>query len=144
MLCFVIFALTHPKNHCAAAGDKHRLPLLSETTCTPEGKIRRRPRVHETGDEDGTFVGVVYEAHFRPAVPALIGATVFLLLCLYAPITQAGWNPARDFGPRLVAAAGGWGAVAIPGPRGGFSVYIAGPFLGGPVGAFLADKVLWG
>lgn len=55
-------------------------------------------------------------------VPLLIGATVSVLLSLYAPITQAGWNPARDFGPRLVAAAGGWGQIALPGPRGGFWV----------------------
>eukprot|EP00443_Scrippsiella_acuminata_P085666 CAMPEP_0115392614 /NCGR_PEP_ID=MMETSP0271-20121206/11312_1 /TAXON_ID=71861 /ORGANISM="Scrippsiella trochoidea, Strain CCMP3099" /LENGTH=366 /DNA_ID=CAMNT_0002816201 /DNA_START=21 /DNA_END=1122 /DNA_ORIENTATION=- len=52
----------------------------------------------------------------RPGVPFMIGATVAVLLALYAPITQAGWNPARDFGPRLVAAAAGWGKVAIPGP----------------------------
>ena len=32
---------------------------------------------------------------------------VSILLALYAPITQAGWNPARDFGPRIVAALGG-------------------------------------
>jgi len=57
-------------------------------------------------------------------VPLLIGATVSVLLALYAPITQAGWNPARDFGPRLVAAAAGWGKVALPGPRYGFWVYV--------------------
>eukprot|EP00929_Paragymnodinium_shiwhaense_P070285 TRINITY_DN3559_c0_g1_i2.p1 TRINITY_DN3559_c0_g1~~TRINITY_DN3559_c0_g1_i2.p1 ORF type:complete len:372 (+),score=64.12 TRINITY_DN3559_c0_g1_i2:63-1178(+) len=76
-------------------------------------------------------------------VPFMIGATVAVLLALYAPITQAGWNPARDFGPRLVAAAAGWGEVALPGPRNGFWIYIVGPFLGAPVGAFLAESLLW-
>ncbi|CAK0809848.1 unnamed protein product [Prorocentrum cordatum] len=66
-----------------------------------------------------------------------------VLLFLYAPITQAGWNPARDFGPRLVAACAGWGSVAIPGPEGGFWVYIVGPCIGAPLGAALAEKVLW-
>jgi len=79
----------------------------------------------------------------RPAAPLLIGLTVAVLLALYAPITQAGWNPARDFGPRLVAALAGWGKVAIPGPRNGFWVYIVGPFLGAPLGAALAENVLW-
>lgn len=79
----------------------------------------------------------------RPGVPLMIGATVSVLLALYAPITQAGWNPARDFGPRLVAAMAGWGSVALPGPRNGFWIYIVGPFVGGPVGAYLAEHILW-
>jgi len=79
----------------------------------------------------------------RVGVPFTIGMTVAVLLPLYAPITQAGWNPARDFGPRIIAALGGWGEVAIPGPRNGFWIYIVGPCLGAPVGAFLAEKILW-
>lgn len=80
----------------------------------------------------------------RAAVPVMIGSTVAMLLALYAPITQAGWNPARDFGPRIVAALGGWGSVAIPGPRWGFWIYIVGPLLGGPLGAVVAERVLHG
>jgi glycerol uptake facilitator protein len=67
-------------------------------------------------------------------VPFLIGFTVAVLISLFAPLTQAGWNPARDFGPRVVAYTLGWGPVAIPGPRGGFWVYIVGPLVGGPLG----------
>lgn len=71
-----------------------------------------------------------------------IGFTVAVLISLYAPLTQAGWNPARDFGPRVVATCAGWGSVAIPGPKSGFWVYIVGPLLGGPLGAFAAETVM--
>lgn len=67
--------------------------------------------------------------------PALIGLAVALLISMLAPLTQGGWNPARDFGPRLVAFFAGWGEVAIPGPSGGFWAYIVGPLAGGPLGA---------
>ena len=67
--------------------------------------------------------------------PFFIGFTVAVLISLFAPLTQAGWNPARDFGPRLVAFFAGWGTIAIPGPSSGFWAYIVGPLIGGPVGA---------
>lgn len=70
-------------------------------------------------------------------VPFFIGFTVAALISLFAPITQAGWNPARDFGPRLVAFLLGWGPIAIPGPAGGFWVYIIGPLVGGPIGGLI-------
>lgn len=64
-------------------------------------------------------------------VPVLIGATVALIICLVAPFTQAGLNPARDFGPRLVAYFNGWGEAAFPAAEWSFlTVYILGPFLG--------------
>ena len=75
----------------------------------------------------------------KEMVPFLIGFTVAVLISVYAPITQAGWNPARDFGPRLVAWWAGWGEVAIPGPDNGFWAYIVGPMLGAPIGAALHD-----
>ena len=73
--------------------------------------------------------------------PFFIGFTVAVLISLFSPITQAGWNPARDFGPRLVAFALGWGEVAIPGPNGAFWPYIVGPLVGGPLGGLLWQRL---
>jgi len=73
------------------------------------------------------------------AAPFFIGFTVASLISLFAPITQAGWNPARDFGPRIVAYFAGWGSVAIPGPHNGFWTYIIGPMVGAPVGGLIRD-----
>jgi glycerol uptake facilitator protein len=74
--------------------------------------------------------------------PFFIGFTVAILISLFAPLTQAGWNPARDLGPRLVAFMAGWDAIAIPGPSGGFWAYIVGPLLGGPLGAAIYEYIL--
>jgi len=79
---------------------------------------------------------------YKELVPLIIGFTVSVLISLYAPITQAGWNPARDFGPRIVAALAGWGRIAIPGPQNGFWIYILGPMVGAPIGGALHDVVL--
>lgn len=74
--------------------------------------------------------------------PFFIGFTVASIISILAPLTQAGLNPARDFGPRVVAALAGWGAEAIPGPRNGFWIYILGPMIGGPLGAAFYEYVL--
>jgi glycerol uptake facilitator protein len=75
-------------------------------------------------------------------VPFFVGFTVAVLIGLFAPITQAGWNPARDFGPRLVALLAGFGTIAIPGPQGGFWIYIVGPLLGGLIGGSLYERLI--
>ena len=83
----------------------------------------------------GTFVLMIMILKFRNAEHAniYVGFTVACLISLYAPLTQAGWNPARDFGPRLVAWCIGYGSIAIPGPRNGFWIYIVGPIIGAQV-----------
>lgn len=75
-------------------------------------------------------------------VPFFVGFTVAVLISLFAPVTQAGWNPARDFGPRLVALLAGYGSIAIPGPHGGFWVYIVGPLLGGVAGGAIYTRAI--
>ena len=72
-----------------------------------------------------------------------IGMTISILISVIAPLTQAGFNPARDFGPRLVAYLAGYGKIAIPGPRGGFfTVYILSPIVGGLIGGLIYDFVI--
>jgi len=76
--------------------------------------------------------------------PVFIGLTVAVLICVIAPLTQACFNPARDFGPRLVAWVAGWGSIALPGPRptGFLTVYILAPIIGAVAGGGLYTKVI--
>lgn len=75
--------------------------------------------------------------------PVFIGLTVTSLICSIAPLTQAGLNPARDIGPRLVAFLAGWGAAALPDRFGGFFlVYALGPLVGGALASFFFIHVL--
>lgn len=78
----------------------------------------------------------------RFVVPFLIGTTVSLIICLIAPYTQAGLNPARDFGPRVLAYFAGWGNGAFPTAVGGFfTVYILGPILGSSLAVYLGKTL---
>jgi glycerol uptake facilitator protein len=75
--------------------------------------------------------------------PVFIGLDVAILISVLAPLTQACFNPARDFGPRLFAYLAGWGAVAIPGRGTGFlTVYILAPLLGAVLGGGLYVRLL--
>ena len=75
--------------------------------------------------------------------PLFIGLTVSSIIFFVAPLTQAGLNPARDFGPRIVAFLMGWGDAALPDAVGGwFWVYILAPIVGGIVAALLFKYIL--
>ena len=75
--------------------------------------------------------------------PVFIGLTIASIIYLIAPITQAGLNPARDFGPRLVAWAAGWGQAAFPDNKGGFFlVYLLSPVAGGLLASLFFVKVI--
>ncbi len=73
-----------------------------------------------------------------------IGLTVAILISVIAPLTQACFNPARDFAPRLFSALAGWGYVALPlgSDWGWLTVYIIAPTLGAVIGGGLYTRVL--
>lgn len=77
-------------------------------------------------------------------VPVFIGLTVSALISVLAPLTQAGFNPARDFGPRLVAYFAGWGQVALPGlaDLSWLTVYIVAPIAGAIAGGGFHQCIL--
>jgi glycerol uptake facilitator protein len=75
--------------------------------------------------------------------PLFIGLTVTSIICLIAPLTQAGLNPARDLGSRLVAWIFGWGDAAFPDQSGGFFfVYILAPLIGGILASIFFIKII--
>jgi glycerol uptake facilitator protein len=79
--------------------------------------------------------------------PLIIGYAVFAVGTSFGANAGYAINPARDFGPRLLAYFAGWGKVALPGtynmPGFHFSDYfwipIVGPLIGGVVGVLLYD-----
>jgi len=117
-----------------------------------EARVRVSPVEAALYEAAGTAVLVLavfaITASPRPAVrrlaPWLVGGCVAAIIVVLAPWTQSGLNPARDLGPRLVALAAGYGAVAIPGPDGGFWVYIVGPLAGGAAGGWLHGRLFGG
>lgn len=68
----------------------------------------------------------------------VVGTAIGMMVCIFGGLTGAAINPARDLGPRLVTLMAGWGAASMT----NWVVYIVGPLVGGPVGAFCADKIL--
>ena len=75
--------------------------------------------------------------------PVFIGLTVAVIICIIAPLTQAGINPARDLAPRLFAYIAGWGQAAMPDNHYGFiTVYVLGPLFGGVFASLLFTRLL--
>jgi glycerol uptake facilitator protein len=75
--------------------------------------------------------------------PLFIGLAVASIICLLAPLTQAGLNPARDLAPRLFAWLAGWGQAAFPDRQFGFLIiYVLGPIIGGAVAALVFVQLL--
>jgi len=76
--------------------------------------------------------------------PIIIGLTVAALISIAAPLTQACFNPARDFGPRLFTFLAGWGTAALPGINGTswLTVYIAAPIVGAVAGGGIYQYAL--
>jgi glycerol uptake facilitator protein len=71
--------------------------------------------------------------------PLLVGFVVAAIGLSYGANAGYAINPARDFGPRVLAWLAGWGKEAFPGPLGYWWVPIVGPLIGGPLGALCYD-----
>jgi glycerol uptake facilitator protein len=73
-----------------------------------------------------------------PLTALTVGLTITMLISLLAPLTMAGFNPARDFAPRVFSSLAGWGRIAFTTNGSGWlTVYIVGPVIGGQVGGIV-------
>jgi glycerol uptake facilitator protein len=75
--------------------------------------------------------------------PVVVGLVVVAIGLSFGANAGYAINPARDFGPRVLAWIAGWGEVAMPGNYPNMSGYvwipIVGPCLGGLIGALVYD-----
>ncbi len=80
--------------------------------------------------------------------PVVVGLIVLAIGISYGANAGYAINPARDFGPRVLAWLEGWGEVALPGNYGNVDGYvwipIAGPLVGGIIGALVYDVLIRG
>lgn len=76
--------------------------------------------------------------------PVALGLGVVMLVFVTAPQTMTSLNPARDLGPRIFLWLYGFGDIAFPGIRNGWSlvVTVLGPIVGGLFGGFFFDLVM--
>lgn len=72
--------------------------------------------------------------------PLFIGLTVAALICTIGPMTDAGLNPARDLGPRVVGWFVGWKNIAFS--TDSFIVYTIAPLIGSGLAAIFFTKVI--
>jgi glycerol uptake facilitator protein len=74
--------------------------------------------------------------------PLFIGLTVTIIICIIAPLIQAGLNPARDLSPRLFSYLAGWRKASCPDNNSGLFVYGLSPFFGASLAALFFTKVI--
>ena len=84
-------------------------------------------------------------ARIGALAPWVIGLTITVLICLLAPLTMAGFNPARDLGPRIFSSLAGWKGVPFEANGiGWLTVYVLSPIAGGLCGAGLHQLLIAG
>lgn len=94
-----------------------------------------------------TFIFAVTDEFNAPVkanlAPLIVGLIVVAIGLSFGANAGYAINPARDFGPRLLAWIAGWGKIAMPGDYGNVNTFfwipIVGPLIGAVVGALLYD-----
>ncbi|MEO1999794.1 MAG: MIP family channel protein [Planctomycetaceae bacterium] len=74
--------------------------------------------------------------------PLLVGATVFMIGMTFGLNCGYAINPARDLGPRLFLAVGGWGSRVFTADNYYFWVPVVGPCIGGLIGGLVYDVLV--
>jgi len=74
--------------------------------------------------------------------PVLVGAIVWVIGLSLGGLTGYAINPARDFGPRVVAWLCGWGSSVFESHSYYFWIPIAGPLIGGVLGIWIYDRII--
>ncbi len=83
-------------------------------------------------------VAITRRGHPPGLGPVIVGLAVALAIVVFAPISQAGFNPARDLAPRLVAlCAGADGCFSWA----WFPVYVLAPIVGATAAGFLVSSL---
>jgi glycerol uptake facilitator protein len=72
--------------------------------------------------------------------PIMIGLTVAIIIVVFGPLNNAGLNPARDLGPRIVGALAGWNSYAFTWEI--IAVYVGGPLVGAVAAALALRFVI--
>lgn len=78
----------------------------------------------------------------NPLVPAMIGLVVVAIGASFGAMHGYAINPARDFGPRLLATVAGFRNNGLTDGTGVFLIPIAGPLLGGPIGGLIYNVLI--
>lgn len=71
-----------------------------------------------------------------PLIPYAIGFSLTVLISIFAPISMAGFNPARDLAPRIFSSIAGWDSIPFEfNGVGWWLVYLIAPIIGAIIGA---------
>ena len=91
------------------------------------------------------FIAKQNSAIHESLLPFAIGMALTVLICIFAPLSMGGFNPARDFAPRLFSSMAGWGKVPFEtNGIGWLTVYILSPCAGALLGGFIGTKLAYG
>ena len=81
----------------------------------------------------------------KTLVPFAIGMALTVLICIFAPLSMGGFNPARDLAPRLFSSLVGWRDIPFStNGIGWLTVYILSPCAGALIGGYVGSKLGYG